>query len=270
MHILNGCGDINSWATNGSNPGRIPERLEKGILRAKHDVYVFRDGTCRFDATDIVLTHFTPREVGLPLETARVLGYEKDYLGRPLEDPDQLLSLRHQDIILSDNGAEYFRRVADFIDDMLMTLYGARPFYSIKKKEDLLGHLCVGLSPHTSAGALCRIVGFTKAAVGYGHPYFHTAKRRNCDGDEDCVMLLMDALLNFSRKFLDEKRGGTMDAPLVLSIEINPKEVDDEAHNIEFVSRYPLEFYEAAQRAFYGPREAEVRFEDPPGAGRVA
>ncbi|MFN7991709.1 MAG: DNA polymerase II large subunit [Candidatus Micrarchaeia archaeon] len=231
-----------------SNPGRIPERLEKGILRAKHDVYVFRDGTCRFDATDIVLTHFTPREVGLPLERARELGYEKDYLGNPLVDPDQLLSLRHQDIVLSENGAGYFIRVANFIDDMLVTLYGVRPFYNIRARDDLIGHLCVGLSPHTSAGALCRVVGFTKATVGYGHPYFHTAKRRNCDGDEDCVMLLMDALLNFSRRFLDEKRGGTMDAPLVLSIEINPKEVDDEAHNIEFVSRYPLEFYEAAER----------------------
>jgi DNA polymerase II large subunit len=61
-------------------------------------------------------------------------------------------------------------------------------------------------------------------------------------------MLLLDALINFSRKYLNEKRGGTMDAPLVLSIDINPKEVDDEAHNIEMVSRYPLEFYEAAER----------------------
>jgi len=106
----------------------------------------------------------------------------------------------------------------------------------------------LGLSPHTSAAVLCRIIGFTKANVGYGHPYFHTAKRRNCDGDEDSVMLLMDAFINFSRRFLDEKRGGTMDAPLVLSLEINPKEVDDEAHNIEFVSYYPLEFYEAAEQ----------------------
>jgi DNA polymerase II large subunit len=231
-----------------SNTTRIPERLEKGLLRAKHDVYVFRDGTCRFDATDIVLTHFTPREVGLSLEKARELGYGTDYLGNPLESADQLLALRHQDIILSDNGAQYFIKVANFIDEMLVNLYGMRPFYGIKDRDGLLGHLGVGLSPHTSAGALCRIIGFTKATVGYGHPYFHTAKRRNCDGDEDCVMLLMDALLNFSRRFLDEKRGGTMDAPLVLSIEINPKEVDDEAHNIEFVSRYPLEFYEAAER----------------------
>ncbi|NYZ73957.1 DNA polymerase II large subunit [Candidatus Micrarchaeota archaeon] len=172
-----------------SNPSRVPERLEKGFLRAKHDVYVFRDGTSRFDATDVPLTHFTPDEVGLTLEKARELGYDKDYLGNRLENGKQTLVLRHQDIILSDNGAEYFMRVTRFIDDMLVNLYRLRPFYEISKKEDLLGHLAVGLSPHTSAGVLCRIIGFTKANVGYGHPYFHTAKRRNCfHGDEKLLV----------------------------------------------------------------------------------
>jgi DNA polymerase II large subunit len=231
-----------------SNPSRIPERLEKGLIRAKNDVYVFRDGTCRFDASDVSLTHFTPKEVYISVEAAKRLGYERDYLGNPLESDTQTVPLKHQDIILAENAVVYFIRVAAFIDEMLVNLYGLPPFYNIRKRDDLVGHMCVGLSPHTSAGVLCRIVGFTKANVGYGHPYFHTAKRRNCDGDEDCVMMLMDCLINFSKKFLNEKRGGTMDAPLVLSIEINPKEVDDEAHNIEMVSRYPLEFYEAAER----------------------
>ncbi|MEW6035413.1 MAG: DNA polymerase II large subunit [Candidatus Micrarchaeota archaeon] len=163
-----------------SNTIRIPERLEKGFLRAKHDVYVFRDGTSRFDATDIPLTHFTPDEVGISLDRARALGYAVDYLGKPLESGSQTLALRHQDIVLSENGAAYFMRVADFIDDMLINLYGMKPFYNVKSKDDLIGHLAVGLSPHTSAGVLCRIVGFNKANVGYGHPYFHTAKRRNC------------------------------------------------------------------------------------------
>ncbi len=231
-----------------SNALRIPERLEKGFLRAKHDVYVFRDGTCRFDSTDVTLTHFTPDEVGVTVPKLIELGYETDYLGNKLERGDQTVALRHQDVLLANSGAEYFVRVAAFIDDLLVNLYGMKPFYNLKSKEDLIGHLTVGLSPHTSAGALSRIVGFTNANVGYAHPYFHTAKRRNCDGDEDCLMLLMDALLNFSRQFLDTRRGGTMDAPLVLSIEINPKEVDDEAHNVEFVSGYPLEFYEAAAK----------------------
>ncbi|MBI5227536.1 DNA polymerase II large subunit [Candidatus Micrarchaeota archaeon] len=406
-----------------SNPSRMPENLKKGFLRSRHDVYVFRDGTSRFDATDIPLTHFTPNEISLNLDQARSLGYLKDYLGNPLENGNQLVSLHHQDIILSESGVQYFLRVAAFIDDMLINIYGMKPFYNIKSRDELIGHLFVGLSPHTSAGVLCRVIGFTRANVGYGHPYYHTAKRRNCfypetkivitegknkitgtlkeitekllkehstkikildpsttkipidtdwfiasidskskkivqrkincfmktkspeywikitttakkelivtpdhnilcienselsavdadkakigmivplhdgnggysedkivkieklnkkesaycldietesndlveknillengifcircDGDEDCIMLLLDCLINFSRDFLDERRGGTMDTPLVLSIEINPKEVDDEAHNIEFVSQYPLEFYQAAER----------------------
>ncbi len=241
-----------------SNAMRMPERLEKGFLRAKHDIYVFRDGTSRFDATDVPLTHFTPKEIGISMEKLRELGYVHDYLGNPLTSDTQTAALRHQDIMLSEYGGDYFVRVANFMDEMLVNLYGMKPFYNVKKRGDLLGHLFVGLSPHTSAGVLCRVIGFTKANVGYAHPYFHTAKRRNCDGDEDCVMLLMDALLNFSRKYLDEKRGGTMDAPLVLSMDINPKEVDDEAHNIEFIHQYPLEFYEAAER-FTPPGEVKLK-----------
>ncbi len=231
-----------------SNATRIPERLEKGFLRAKHGVYVFRDGTSRFDATDVTLTHFAPKDMGVSVSELKKLGYLRDYKGNELKDESQLVPLFPQDIILSQSGAEYLMKVANFVDDMLINLYGIKPFYNIKKKEDLVGHLCLGLSPHTSASVICRVIGFTNANVGYGHPYFHTAKRRNCDGDEDSVMLLLDALINFSRKYLDEKRGGTMDAPLVLTTRIEPKEVDDEAHSIELVSSYPAEFYRAAER----------------------
>ncbi|MCL7418552.1 MAG: type III effector protein, partial [Halalkalicoccus sp.] len=69
--------------------------------------------------------------------------------------------------------------------------------------------------------------------------------QKQCDGDEDCVMLLMDGLLNFSKEYLPDKRGGQMDAPLVMSSRIDPAEIDDEAHNMDVVERYPLEFYEA-------------------------
>ncbi|HID72505.1 TPA: DNA polymerase II large subunit, partial [Candidatus Micrarchaeota archaeon] len=241
-----------------SNAMKIPERLEKGFLRSKHGIYVFRDGTSRFDATDVTLTHFIPDEIGTPVERLKELGYEEDYLGKPLVSGDQQVPLKHQDVLLSDSGADYFFRVAQFIDEMLVNLYGLKPFYNVKSKEDLVGHLAVGLSPHTSAGALCRIIGFTRANVGYAHPYFHTVKRRNCDGDEDCLIMLMDALINFSRKYLNEKRGGTMDAPLVLSLEVNPKEVDDEVYCMEFVSSYPLEFYQAAER-IVPPSEVKLK-----------
>jgi len=67
-----------------------------------------------------------------------------------------------------------------------------------------------------------------------------------CDGDEDCVMLLLDGLINFSRSFLPETRGGSMDAPLVLTGRIDPAEIDKESHNVDVCSYYPLEVYEAA------------------------
>jgi len=58
-------------------------------------------------------------------------------------------------------------------------------------------------------------------------------------------MLLLDGLLNFSRSYLPDKRGGKMDAPLVMSAVLNPTEIDDEAQNLDSVDKYPLEFYEA-------------------------
>jgi DNA polymerase II large subunit len=226
-----------------SSKSKIPEPLEKGILRAKHRVFVFKDGTARFDATDMVLTHFKPVEVGVSVERLRALGYEKDYKGNELKSPDQLLELNVQDVLIAENGADYFMGVANFVDDLLIYLYGLPPFYKVKSREDMVGQLVVGLSPHTSCGVLGRIVGFTKARVGFAHPYFHSAKRRNCDGDEDSLMLLMDALLNFSREFLPESRGSTMDASIVLSTSINPTEIDDEVHAMETCSEYPLELY---------------------------
>ena len=223
---------------------KIPEPLEKGLLRAIHNVFVFKDGTTRFDATDVPLTHFRPREVGVSIERLKALGYSEDYLGRDLTSEDQILELRIQDVVIPASGAEYLIRVTQFVDELLAKLYGMERFYKVGAREDLLGHLIVGLAPHTSAGIVGRIVGFTKASVCYAHPFWHAAKRRNCDGDEDAFMLLLDALLNFSRKYLPEKRGGKMDAPLVISTLLDPKEIDDEAHKMEIIYQYPLEFYE--------------------------
>jgi DNA polymerase II large subunit len=224
---------------------KTPEPLEKGILRAKHNVYVFKDGTIRFDMTDAPLTHFKPREIGVPLKRVRELGYTKDYLGNELEHEEQICELKVQDVIISTACADYFIQVSKFLDDLLAKFYGVNRFYKIKKTQDLTGHLVIGLAPHTSAGALARIIGFTTAQVCYAHPFFHATKRRNADGDEDGLMLLLDALLNFSHAYIPDKRGGKMDLPLILTTRIDPSEVDKEAHNLDVLGRYPLEFYEA-------------------------
>ncbi len=235
---------------------KTPEALEKGILRAKHGVYVFKDGTCRYDMTDVPLTHFKPAEIGLRLSQVKALGYQKDVEGNPIEDENQVIELRPQDFIASSSCGDYLVKVSNFIDDLLVKVYGLKPFYSAEKREDLIGRLMVGLAPHTSSGVLARLIGYTDARVGYAHPYFHASKRRNCDGDEDCVMLLLDGLINFSRSFLPEKRGGLMDAPLVLTPRIDPSEIDKEAYSIDLGTSYPLEFYEATTR-YENPRDVE-------------
>ncbi|MFH1095307.1 MAG: DNA polymerase II large subunit [Candidatus Micrarchaeota archaeon] len=236
---------------------KIPELLDKGVLRAKHGVTIFRDSTCRHDSTDMPLTHFTPREVKVPVQKLVALGYTHDIQGKALTGPDQMLALKVQDVLISADGAKFFTKVAAYMDELLVEVYQMRPYYKLKKEEDLIGQLAVGLSPHTSAGVLVRIIGFTSAHVGFAHPYFHCAKRRNCDGDEDCLILLMDALVNFSRKFMPASRGGTMDSPLVLTTRIDPTEVDDEVHSMETVGAYPLSFYEAAAK-FSSPSEVQI------------
>ena len=387
------------------------EAMEKGILRAIRDIFVFKDGTTRFDMIDLPLTHIRPDEVRVSVEKLRSLGYVKDYLGYDLQNGSQIVELRPQDLLVSDSCAEYMVKVTQFMDDLLVKCYGLDPFYNVKKPDDLVGHLVIGLAPHTSAGVLARIVGFTRANVGYAHPFFHAAKRRNCfygdteievydgkhwkkspvrkfvlenfdvsrpgidrlgtyysdpaqpyytrtvdtggimhlrritsvsihrspatlirfrtrlgkeiavtpdhamlawdttylrkikamelkagdavpvleganviadhigsvdvvpspeervycltvaddhtlvangiftgqcDGDEDCIMLLLDGLINFSRSFLPQNRGGSMDAPLVLTSRIDPAEIDKESLNIDVCDHYPLELYAGA------------------------
>ena len=402
------------------------ELIEKGVLRSLHNLWVFKDGTVRFDMIDMPLTHFRPGEVGVSVEQLRSIGYTHDMHGVLLTDSAQVLELPPQDILVAKSCATYLIRCAQFIDQLLTVVYGLEPFYHVEKAEDLVGHLVIALAPHTSAGVLARIVGFSHADVGYGHPFFHAAKRRNCfsgdtkieiikrgeglslveiksfilanidlselsvddigtfyadpmtpifttsidtmgiihrrkittlsihrapknmltvvtqrgksvtvtpdhamlvydisyirkiqarelaigdavptyvngimipdrivslsydaspepfvycltveqdhnvlaneiftgqcDGDEDCVMLLLDGLINFSRSFLPETRGGSMDAPLVLTGRIDPSEIDKESHNVDVCSFYPLEVYLAALT--YAPAKDVEKFVD--------
>ena len=406
---------------------KTPEPMAKGVLRAKNGVTAFKDGTVRYDMTDLPVTSVRPSELDVTAADFRELGYETDIDGEPLQFDDQLVELKVQDIVLSDGAAEHMLKTADFVDDLLTEFYDLPPFYEVDDREDLVGELVFGMAPHTSAAVVGRIVGFTSAAVGYAHPYFHAAKRRNCfhpetklwyrdegekwhhgridefvegrldpetadeddfgtlvseldgdvhvpsvdedgkqvlkpveavskhrssehlveietrsgreitvtpdhkllrwddgirrvraselevgdelpsplvappaeaepiqvaadggetdtdaveavrlvrstveytycltvadthtlyangvpvaqcDGDEDCVMLLMDGLLNFSKQYLPDQRGGQMDAPLVMSSRIDPSEIDDEAHNMDIVRQYPREFYESTR-----------------------
>ncbi len=227
-----------------TNEDKMPEILEKGILRAKYGLSVYKDGTIRFDGTNAPLTHFTPAEVGASVEKIRSLGYVYDTNGRELEDLNQVCELKIQDVVIPWKAGEYFIQIANFIDSLLEKVYKLPKFYNLHSTEDLVGQLIFGLAPHTCACILGRIVGYTDRNLIYAHPIWHSAKRRDCDGDEDAIMLGLDTLLNFSKRYLPAQIGGIMDAPILLIPFVNTKEVQRQAHDFDVDSAYPLEFYE--------------------------
>jgi len=226
-----------------TNLDKTPEIIEKGFLRAKYGLSVYKDGTIRFDATNAPLTHIKPTEIGVSVEKMREMGYLHDTSGLPLVDENQVCELKIQDVVIPWRAGEYFVQIAEFIDDLLVKVYKQTPYYNAKKSEDLVGQLLFGLAPHTCACVLGRIVGFTDRNVIYAHPVWHSAKRRDCDGDEDAIMLALDTLLNFSRVYLPAQIGGIMDAPILLIPFVNTKEVQRQAHDFDVSATYPIEFY---------------------------
>lgn len=236
------------------NAKRIPEHIAKGILRAEHDVYVNKDGTIRYDMTELPITHFKSKEIRTSVEKLRELGYHKDIHGNELTDENQVCELKPQDIILGaapdspeDGADEALFKISRFVDDELTKLYKLEPYYNFETKHDVVGVYIIGLAPHTSAGILGRVIGFSKTQSMLCHPLFHAAMRRDTDGDESCVVMLMDGLLNFSREYLPDRRGSrTMDAPLVLTSILDPAEVDDMVHNLDIGWSYPVALYDAA------------------------
>lgn len=256
--------DLIKGVRGTSNKDHVPEHLGKGILRAKHEVFVNKDGTTRYDMTQMPLTHFTPKEIRTSVSRLAQLGYTTDITGAPLETDTQVLELKPQDIVLpscsespDERADDVLLRLTQFIDEELASLYKEKSFYNATKPQDLVGHLMICLAPHTSAGIVGRIIGFSDTLGFLAHPYLHAATRRDCDGDEACIILLMDAFLNFSRKYLPESRGSTMDAPLVLTTVIIPSEVDDMAFDLDVAWHYPLELYEKAL-AFKSASEVKI------------
>jgi DNA polymerase II large subunit len=146
-------------------------------------------------------------------------------------------------VVIPWSAGEYFIQIAAFIDNLLTRVYKLPSYYNVKQPEELVGHLIFGLAPHTCVSILGRVVGFTDRNVIYAHPIWHSAKRRDCDGDEDTIMLALDTLVNFSRRYLPAQIGGIMDAPILLLPFVNTKEVQRQAHDFDVDSSYPLEFY---------------------------
>lgn len=241
-----------------SNEEHVPENLIKGILRASHGIYVNKDGTIRYDMSELPITAFKPKEIGTSIDKLKEMGYDKDMDGNDIINDEQIIEIKPQDFIMptcsgsdQEGSDEIFYRVGNFVDDLLEKFYGIEKFYNFKDRNDIVGHLFVALAPHISAGTICRAIGFSKTQGFYAHPFMHCAVRRDCDGDEVAIMLLMDTLINFSRKYLASHRGARQDTPLVITPLLTPSEVDDMVFHMDIVKEYPLEFYKACESYKY-------------------
>ena len=170
-----------------SSEGHVVEHLSKGILRALFNLQVNKDGTIRFDATEMPLVSFKPKEAFVSVEKLKEIGYDIDIFGKELRDENQILELKPHDILLpcpsespESRADEIFMRICHFTDELLESFYGLRPMYNVKKREDLVGKLGVCIAPHNCAGVVCRIVGFSNTLGLFASPYMHAAIRRDC------------------------------------------------------------------------------------------
>lgn len=231
------------------NRDREPEPLEKGILRQRHNLTVYKDGTVRFDAPNSPLTHFTPSQLHIPLYKLHELGYTTDVEGKPLESDDQVVELRHQDVILPTSAADHLKRLSNYIDDLLTRFHKTNAFYNVTAPDDLIGSLVVGISPRSSVGVVGRLIGFVDAQVCFAHPLWHSAKRRTCGGDVDSVTLLMDVFLNYAPDLCPDQVGGPLDTPAVIEPLVFPTDSTIGTPRIEMMSTYPLEFYIRTQES---------------------
>ncbi|MSS74327.1 DNA polymerase II large subunit [Candidatus Pacearchaeota archaeon] len=230
------------------------ENLAKGLLRAKYNLHVNKDGTIRYDISEMPLTHFKPKEIGTSISKLKSLGYEYDIYNKELISPEQILEIFPHDVVLpacpetpDEKADDVLMNICNFIDDELNYLYKLPKLFNCKTKDDLAGVLLGCIAPHNCAAVVGRVIGFSKVQALLASPYMHAAMRRDCDGDEAAIMVLADMLINFSKHFLPSHRGGTQDAPLVLNTRIRAGEVDDMIFDLDTTSKIPLALYRAGE-----------------------
>jgi len=172
----------------GTSSGEhVMENLAKGILRSKFELQVNKDGTIRFDATELPLSHFKPKEISVSVEKLIELGYTEDIYGKKLENEEQMLEIMPHDILLpsspespDERADNVFMKISNFIDEELERFYKMKRFYNLKTKDDLVGQLGVFMAPHNCAGVICRFIGFSNTQGLLASPYMHAAVRRDC------------------------------------------------------------------------------------------
>ncbi|MHA2318509.1 MAG: hypothetical protein ACXAC6_12230 [Candidatus Hodarchaeales archaeon] len=208
-----------------NNQYGISEPLIKGILRAKHKIHVFKDGTSRYSFTNSPIRTFTPKEIHTSIEELAHLGYSHDIFGEKLTDDEQQIEIFPYDVILNIEGLQFLFSQSKFLDDELVYLYDSSPYYRLRSFENVPGLLIVGISPTSQIGVVGRVIGYTKNNVLYAHPLWHHLKSRRCNGVSDSITLFLDVLVNFSREFIPAFHGGSLDTPTIINLVDNWKDL---------------------------------------------
>jgi DNA polymerase II large subunit len=218
-----------------ANKLHLPENLAKGVLRAKHKIFVNKDGTTRYDMTQMPITHFKPIEIGTSIEKLNEMGYREDIYGEKLVDPEQICELKVQDLILPSNKGcidlgndVVLKNIGNFIDDLLVNFYKMKPFYNFTDLNSMVGHIVLVLAPHTSGGIAGRIVGFSDTQGLFAHPLLHAATRRDCLS-KDTIISVFD---NDTQKWENVEIGKLVER-------LNPEEeIDNYGTKIKKVDNY--------------------------------
>lgn len=184
-----------------SNKEHSCENLMKGMLRAKYNLNVNKDGTIRYDMTELPITHFKPKEIGTSVEKLKELGYTHDAEGAPLENEEQILLLFPHDVLLpactegdDEKADDVFFKITKFVDDELEYLYKLPRYFNGKKKEEVVGQLVVCIAPHICTATVGRIIGFVKSQGLLASPFMHAAMRRDCFGYNTFIPLKKDGI----------------------------------------------------------------------------
>ena len=200
------------------NRSGIPEHLLKGILRSKYDLSVYKDGTTRYSLTNSPIRIFSPKDANIDIETLHHLGYSHDIHGEDLKDENQLIEIFPYDVIINEDASKYLFMQSKFIDDELIFLYELPPYYRYTSTNNVIGSIIVGVSPISQVGSIGRVIGTTKFKVLFAHPLWHVLKSRYCNGVNDSITLLLDILLNFSKKLYPSSHGGELDTPNYINL----------------------------------------------------
>ena len=67
----------------------------------------------------IPLTQFKPSWIGTSIEKLKELGYSHDIDGNPLEDTEQTVELRMQDVVIPYESGKYLVSICKYIDTLL-------------------------------------------------------------------------------------------------------------------------------------------------------